>query len=151
MTWLDLGSWISAWVAEETGRQIVEYILDLARWLTGEGTATPGWVSLGLLIALGVVSLAYGVITWRFIHAVNLARDTIRGGASGKITGVRLIDIDRTFATHQNRRGYRGRLGTAWNEFRETALQPPAGSDVLRNTVRPAAFFNREDLGSVHG
>ena len=149
MTRPEPSDWLSAWFADETGIRIVEYILVLARWLTGE--APPGWVSLWLLIALGALSLVYGAITWRFVRAVNSARNTIRGGAAGKITGDRLIDIDRTFAIHHNRRGYRGRLGKAWNEFRETALQPPAGSDVLRNTVRPAAFFNREDLGLEAG
>ena len=149
MTWPDLGPWISAWFADETGRRIVEYILVLARWLTGE--APPGWVSLGLLIALGALSLAYGFISWRFVRAVNAARDTIRGGPGGKITGNRLIDIERAFAGQRGRRGYSSRLATAWSEFKETALQPSAGPGVLRNTVRPAAFFNREDLSLEAG
>ena len=149
MTWLELGDWISAWFADETGEWIVECILVLARWLTGE--APPGWVSLGLLIALVALSLVYGGVTWSFVRAVNSARNTIRGGPGGKITGDRLIDIERAFASQRGRRGYLSRLATAWSEFKETALQPSPRSGVLRNTVRPAAFFNREDLGLEAG
>ena len=149
MTWPDFGPWISAWFADETGKRIVEYILVLARWLTGE--SPPGWVSLGLLIALGALSLVYGGTTWRFVRAVNAARNTIQGGPGGKITGDRLIDIERAFASQRGRRGYPSRLATAWSEFKETALQPSPRTGVLRNTVRPAAFFNREDLGLEAG
>ena len=139
----------AAWFSDETGRLVVEHILTLAGWLTREGT--PGWVSLVLVVVLVVLCLWYGTVTWRFVRAVRSARENLRGGPTGKITRDRLIDIDRAFASSRNPGLFHRRLGKAWLEFKETTLQPATDSEVLRNTVRPAAFFNREDLGLEAG
>ena len=43
---------------------------------------------------------------------------------------------------------YRRPLGVAWGEYHETMVHPEPGSDdVVRNSLRPNAFFDAEDLG----
>ena len=145
MNFLDLPEWAT----NLTGETIVVFILSLARWLTDEGT--PGWVSLGLVVALAVLSLWYEYVTQRFVGAVRSVRAILRVEGDGKITLDRLVDIDGKFAKARARgKFYRG-LENAWREFNETALPPAAASGVLRNTVRPGVFFNREDLGFEAG
>lgn len=140
---------ISVWATNFTGETIVAFILSLARWLTGEGT--PGWVSLGLVVTLVALSLWYKFMTWRFVRAVRSVRRILRIESDGKITRERLADIDRKFGNASRRgRFFRG-LGNAWREFQETALIPTADTAILRNTVRPDIFFNREDLGLEGG
>lgn len=140
---------IPEWAANLTGETIVAFILSLARWLTGEDT--PGWVSLGLVAALAFLSLWYEFLTRRFLGAVRSVRAILRVEGDGKITRDRLVDVDQKFGQAAARgKFYRG-LENAWREFNETALLPESGSGVLRNTVRPGVFFNREDLGFEAG
>ncbi|MCY4350726.1 MAG: hypothetical protein OXC25_12850 [Thiotrichales bacterium] len=132
-----------------SGKSVVEFILDLARLLTGENM--PGWVSLVLVVALVGLSLWYLLITWRFVGAVRSVRAILRTEGDRKITRDRLVDIDREFAQARTQGPFYGRLERAWREFKETALPPLVDSGVLRNTVRPFVFFNREDLGLEAG
>ena len=140
---------LPAWFTNLTGESIVEFILFLAGWLTGEGT--PGWVSLGLVVALVVLWFWYALVTQRFVSAVRWVRAILRIEGNGKITRDRLVDIDREFSQARARGPHHGRLERAWREFNETSLPPAADSEVLRNTVRPVVFFNREDLGLEAG
>ena len=140
---------LPAWFTSLTGESIVEFILFLAGWLTGEGT--PGWVSLGLVVALVVLWVWYTIITQRFVGAVRSLRAILRIEGNGKITRDDLVGIDRNFRQASARGVFHRRLENAWREFNETALPPAADSEVLRNTVRPIVFFNREDLGLEAG
>ena len=140
---------LPAWFTNFTGESIVEFILFLAGWLTGEGT--PGWVSLGLVVALVVLWLWYAIVTQRFVGAVRSVRAILRIEGNGKITRDGLVDIDRKFGQASARGVFHRRLENAWREFNETALSPAADSEVLRNTVRPFVFFNREELGLEAG
>ena len=140
---------IPAWVTNLTGESIVAFILLLAQWLTDKGT--PGWVSLGLVVALAVLWLWYETVTRRFVGAVRSVRAILRIASDGKITRGRLVDIDRGLGQVRVRGRFYRRLENAWREFNETALPPSADSGVLRNTVRPVVFFNREDLGLEAG
>lgn len=140
---------IPVWATDLTGEAIVAFILFLARWLTAEGT--PGWVSLGLVVALAVLWFWYAIITRRFVGAVRSVRAILRVGSAGKITSSRLVDIDRGFGQAHARGKFYLRLQNAWKEFNETTLLPTADSGTLRNTVRPDVFFNREDLGLEAG
>ena len=84
---------------------------------------------------------------WRFRRAVANARQILQIHNRQKITGLRLIDIDRKFEQFSRKAGPRSRLSTAWREFRETTIAPENDTDSLANTERPAAYFNREELG----
>ena len=140
---------LPAWLTNLTGESIVHFILVLAGWLTNEGT--PGWVSLGLVVALGVLWIWYAIVTSRFVGAVRSVRAILRIEGGGKITRGRLVDIERDLGQARTRGAFHRRLENAWREFNETSLPPVANSDVVRNTVRPIVFFNREDLGLETG
>ncbi|MCY4221821.1 MAG: hypothetical protein OXD35_09260 [Thiotrichales bacterium] len=89
-----------------SGKSVVEFILDLARLLTGENM--PGWVSLVLVVALVGLSLWYLLITWRFVGAVRSVRAILRTEGDRKITRDRLVDIDREFAQARRDRSMDG-------------------------------------------
>lgn len=130
------------------GKWVVERILEFAAILTGE--STPGIVSLGLLAALVVLSVWHGVSAWRFRRTVRTCCSILRE-TKGHITGERLIDIDSGFGALKRRKGAGRHLGVAWEEFRETTVEPDGKANVLSNTVRPTVFFAREELGLERG
>ncbi len=135
------------WATSFTGKTIAEFIFSVARWLTGDGT--PGWVSLGLVVALVALSLWYVVITWRFVRAIRSVRGILQIEGKREITRERLVDIESKFVNAGPQgQPYPG-LVNAWREFKETALA--SDTRTLRNTVRPDVFFNREDLGLEGG
>ncbi len=137
------------WFANENGKWMIERILDLAAWLTGE--ATPGWISMVLLAALAMLSIWHVIVAWRFRHAISACR-SILGGTGGHITGERLLDIDSRFKKlKQSKEPWRQHLANAWTEFRETTILPERGTDKLHNTVHPTVFFAREQLGLERG
>ena len=138
-----------AWFEDFSGKSIVDFILSLARSLTREDM--PGWVSLVLVVALVGLSLWYDIVTRRFVGAVRSVRMILRIEADGKFTRDRLVDIDRAFGQARARGALYRQLVNTWREFNETALPPASDSGVLRNTVRPVVFFNREDLGLEAG
>ena len=138
-----------AWLEDFSGKSVVDFILFLAGLLTDKDM--PGWVSLVLVLFLVGLSLWYHIVTHRFVGAVRSIRAILRVDGGRKITRNRLVDIDRDFAQAGARGSHHARLERAWREFNETALSPVADSGILRNTVRPVVFFNREDLGLEAG
>ena len=136
------------WISGVEGASIVRWIVDLAAWLTGEGT--PGLVSVFLVFVLVVLSIYHLVSTWRFRRAVGACR-SVFPEEPGHITGAHLISIDSHFKALRSSGGWRRRLGVAWAEFRETTVGPERESDRLDNTVRPTLFFSREELGLERG
>ena len=138
-----------AWLDNFSGKSVVDFILFLAGTLTDKDM--PGWVSLVLVVALVWLSFWYHLVTRRFVGAVRSVRAILRVEGDDKITRDRLVDIDRELAQARVRGPFYGRLESAWREFNETALAPVADSGILRNTVRPVVFFNREDLGLEAG
>ena len=138
-----------AWLGDFSGKSIVDFILTVAGTLTEEDM--PGWVSLVLAVALAVLSVWYLIVTWRFIGAVRSVRAILRTEDGNKITRNHLLKIDRELSHARTRGSFFQQLESAWREFNETALPPLIDSGVLRNTERPAVFFNREDLGLEAG
>ena len=133
----------------DLGRQIVEFVLGLAKLLFTDESA-PGWASLVLLAALVVLSIWHHLSASRLGRAVDAAQRVLNSG-NGHITSERLVHIDAGFQNFKNTRGPRHRLAVAWGEFRETSIPPMPESDRLSNTVRPAAFFHHEELGLDRG
>ena len=135
----DLGGWI------------VEFILDTAgRWFTSE--SRPGWISLGMIAVLAAASIWHRSSAWMFCRSVHNACSILQAG-NGHITGERLTVIDAGFRNLKSvkRKGPRRRLAVVWEEFRETTIPPARETDRLSNTVRPTAFFHREELGLDRG
>ena len=135
----DLGGWI------------VERILHLAAFFFTSESA-PGWMSLGLVTALVWLSMWHFLSASRLCRAVSAAGSILQAG-NGHITGERLTVIDAGFRNLKSvkKKGPRHRLAVVWEEFRETTIPPVRETDRLSNTVRPTAFFHREELGLDRG
>ena len=135
----------------DLGELIVERILRFAAFLFTSESA-PGWMSLVLVVALVVLSIWHGLSAFWLRRAVGAARSILQTG-NGRITGERLTGIDAGFRKLKSVKGKgpRHRLAVAWEEFRETSIPPARETDRLSNTVRPAAFFHREELGLDRG
>ena len=138
---------------EDLGRQIVVLVRGIAEFLfTEESQSAPGWVSLVLVAALVVLSMWHLLSALRAGSAVRAAQKVLDAG-SGHITVERLMRVDAGFQGLKSakNKGPRHRLAVAWEEFRETSILPGPESGRLSNTVRPAAFFHREELGLDRG
>lgn len=133
------------------GGWIVGRILHFAAFLFTSDSA-PGWMSLGLVAALVALSIWHGLSAFRLRRAVRAARSILQAG-NGYITGERLAGIDAGFRKLKSVKGKgpRHRLAVVWEEFRETSIPPVRETERLSNTVRPAAFFHREELGLDRG
>ncbi len=138
------------------GETITNFILNLAQELTGTGKTgahTPGWISFYLVISLIVLSLWYWAYTQRFIRTVRSFWEIFHFESEKKFTFDRLFEIEKKLKKIGKHSQHHRRLEKAWRKFSETAIQPADDStkDVLRNTLRPAVFFNRDELGLEAG
>ena len=136
---------------EDLGGQIVDLVRGIAGFLFTNESA-PGWASLVLVATLIVLWMWHRFTALRLGSAVRAARAVLDAG-SGHITVERLMRIEAGFLEIKGakNRGPRHRLAVAWEEFRETSILPGPEIDRLSNTVRPAAFFHREELGLDRG
>ena len=134
-------------------REIILFGADLLReeW-------TPGAVSLGIVGLALVVVIYLGFRDWQRARALAWARRVVSTAENRKDFAQKFIEVDRAFnlVRDSNRRWPasiaqredRRPLGVAWGEYRETMVVPAPGSGgVVRNSLRPGAFINAEDLG----
>ena len=142
---------------DDLGQQFGELVLDVAAFLFAQeladgvrGAESAGWASLVLLAVLATLSAWHGFSAHRLGRAVKAARTVLESG-SGHITRTRLVDIDAGFQKLKDSGGPRRRLAIAWEEFSETSIPPENERDQLSNTVRPAAFFHRDEFGLDRG
>lgn len=129
---------------ESLGTTIKVAILHLAANLAGE--YMPGLVALGLGISAVVLGLCAVIILTRRKRAIRRFRKRLP--RDDKATNFLHARDQITAWSKAPRRGAADRnLAQAWQEFDETLVldetqDPPA----LRNSVRPGAFFNIDDL-----
>ncbi|RLL73041.1 MotA/TolQ/ExbB proton channel family protein [Paenirhodobacter hankyongi] len=132
-------------IFDSIGLPVVHAVLFIAAALKNE--SAPGLVVILLVLGL----LGFSFFTWRImrhraklLQRVNKAlvgispEEFAQGGRERFSAELHEIAKGNTGAT----------LREAWDEFSETTIvddltEPP----VLRNTVRPATFFNLDDLG----
>ena len=131
------------------GELIVDFILWIASVLRDRGA--PGWFSLGIVFVWLFLSAWYQRATMRFCTAVNQTLSLFPASPEEKITNQSLLDIDRELAISRSNQDVPRTLANAWNEFRETTVDPTDSSHPPRNTVRPSNFFNLLDLGVDSG
>lgn len=120
-----------------------DLILEFAALLASD--AVPGLVALGLVI-LATISAAWAVYTFRTrIRAVRQLRSRLRAIEGRSLPEAR-ESISAWFSA--NRKGTaKESLAEAWDEFNETLfIDDTQDKPVLRNAVRPATFFNLDDL-----
>ncbi|MDZ4392046.1 hypothetical protein [Cypionkella sp.] len=123
---------------------VKDHILALASLLVGD--AFPGLV----VLAISFVALLCGVWAYatfqRRINAVNrltarLAKPEAGGSLLQGREAITAWFVDQPKGTAAES------LSDAWDEFNETLfIDETQGAPVLRNAVRPAAFFNLDDL-----
>jgi len=120
-----------------------EMILAFAARLAGD--AIPGLVALGLVATASLLA-GWAFFTFRNrIKAVEKLRARLKAIEDRPLTEGR-DTISAWFATSKKSKPTNS-LADAWDEFNETLfLDETQGVPVLRNAVRPAAFFNLDDL-----
>lgn len=137
MNLTDWNEWIG--VGERVGREILWFanLIVADHW--------PGLISLSFLIAALLVSV---VIWWQSrasISALDQAAQAAKSARSSR-QGLDLVTLSIKL---RHIRGESGRrLEHAFAEFRETLIEIGRSDDSkVRNSIRPSAFLNAEDLG----
>jgi len=132
-----------------TGTSVRDVVLAAASLLRQE--FVPGLVSLALLIVLVFCTFRFALRMRNRVAALNrIAKEITRHRDAAELSA-RITDIDRNIKG-LGASGAKGRVAAAWREFRETLVpHEEAGQVILRNSVRPSAFFNVEDLGFSPG
>lgn len=132
-----------------TGTAVRDVVLAVASLLRQE--FVPGLVSLALLIVLIFCVLRFAVsMRNRVVALKRVAREITKYRTAAELSA-RITDVDRNIARFGSS-GAKGRVAAAWREFRETLVpHEEDGQVILRNSVRPSAFFNIEDLGFSAG
>lgn len=132
-----------------TGTSVRDVVLAAASLLRQE--FVPGLVSLALLLVLVFCIFRFAVSMRNRVVALNRVAKEITSHRTAAELSARITDVDRNIA-HFGTSGAKGRVAAAWREFRETLVpHEEAGQVILRNSVRPSAFFNIEDLGFSAG
>ncbi|MBB5753357.1 hypothetical protein [Prosthecomicrobium pneumaticum] len=138
------------------GGRILEIVQGIGLWVRSNvlwgagllrGESAPGLVSLALLVVLALSLLVFvGGIRSRVRALVWLDRAVRRHGDEHAFSA----GLDRLTAEieRDGRRGNREKVAGVWREFSETLIvEDGGGRPIYRNSVRPAAFFNLEDMG----
>lgn len=129
------------------GESARDVILGGASWL--KAGFVPGLVAMMLALVLAAVLSHLWWCTVRRLSALQALNGRIRSLTGEEGLARDILGIDQEMADWtQGRHPERRTVGAAWEEYRETVVTPDDGSaPVLRNTVRPAMFFNIDDLG----
>jgi len=125
------------------GTKVRDSILSFAKLITLD--YWPGLISFGLVAVLVVLLLRIGGVTWERWRVLDKTANLVRDAGDAAGFQMRLHVIEK--ALHQsNSRSWR-RLAATFTEFRETLIEPARDGDShVRNSVRPSAFFNLDDL-----
>lgn len=121
------------------GNAVAEAILALAGLLAD--SATPGLVSLALVLVLAIQTVRFAWWAQERQGALRAFEAAVVGGGEAPFA-----EIEKAVAKSLERPGEPAKaLREAWREFGETLVQDQRG--VIRNSVRPSAFFGLEELG----
>ncbi|MDB5590375.1 MAG: hypothetical protein JWR86_900, partial [Enterovirga sp.] len=125
------------------------FILHVAELLRNE--AIPGLVATTLVISLVVAGVAYGRGVLARVSAARMLRAIVQKAADEASFGRSIVDLDAEILKSGGK-GARKQVATAWDKYRETLVEHDEdGVTILRNSVRPAVFFNADDLGFTPG
>jgi methyl-accepting chemotaxis protein len=132
-------------IVSAIGIWVRDFVLTLAGAL--KQPEAPGFVTLGLLIALLAGLIVYLSAVHRRTAALRWLNRTLAQGMNGKASGTDLSSLEARLKTETSAAERRALL-TAWNEYRDTLVphRAPDGDWALRNAIRPSVFFNVEDL-----
>lgn len=109
--------------------------------------AVPGLIAVVLVALLITLTILYGRDIATRVSAVRMLRGVVRKAADEASFGRSIADLDAEIL-RSGGRGARKQVATAWDKYRETLVEhDEGGTTILRNSVRPAVFFNADDLG----
>lgn len=131
MDWAFWGTWVK------------DGIFWAAQFITWD--YVPGLISLALLVLLAILVCAISAIALQRRGLLRKAARRVRAAGDAAGFQSQLHDIQRDL---QEGGGSAGRhLAESFAEYRETLIEPPRhGEGHVRNSVRPSAFFNLDDL-----
>lgn len=120
------------------------FVLWLAGFLRDE--AAPGFVSIALLLGLVAALVHLWLSVWQRRAALRWLRRLVATADGEADFSDRIVDLDQRVENEGNS-GSRRTIAAAWHEYRQTLVaHEEAGRIIQRNAVRPAVFFNLEDL-----
>lgn len=133
----------------EIGREVRELVISMAKLLKDE--AAPGFVVLFLVLTL-IGSLAYFMFQVRGRLKAIRALERLISRIKDPIQFTQSVDSIEASLGKIRRSRPLNQVATAWKEYRETFVpHEEAGTFIIRNSVRPSAFFNLEDLHFTAG
>ena len=126
------------------GEAVKLAVLFVAKLLIND--AVPGFVVVGLAGAFLIAVITYRRDVSARTRALKWLQARLREtNTPVEFTG-KVNELDAEIRARVNIKQYRA-IGNAWSEYRETMIPYGEGADrILRNSVRPSAFFNTEDL-----
>lgn len=131
------------------GVPVVEIVLKIAGFLKSDGA--PGIVAFVLVLAMLIVGALFWMRTNKQIRAIKSLRRLLSDIGTGRDFAEHFNEIEaRLNAAGKTRGKAISAVATAWSEYAETVIveTDPDGRPVaVRNSVRPSAFFNGEDIG----
>ncbi len=133
-------------IAFDPGEATVHVITRLAGALVSE--ASPGWVSLGLLVGLIFALVRLSSVNRLHAAAFEFLQGSLaKAGRDGAFAKT-MDEVDAALKQAGQRDTARKAVATAWSKCREThIIDETDGTPVIRNAVRPSVFFTLEDLG----
>jgi predicted nucleic acid-binding Zn-ribbon protein len=131
-------------LVREVGLWVKNAVLNLASLLRDE--SAPGVVSLGLLFLLLGCFVLFGWTTYRRRSALIWIKQEFRNAFNEGPYEAAVVALGAALRNVRDRGAYKP-VVTAWKEYSDTLVRHAQdGHVVLRNAVRPSAFFNLDDL-----
>ncbi|WP_102107404.1 hypothetical protein [Oceaniglobus roseus] len=129
------------------GEGAVAFIIGIAQLLT-KSSSSPGIVAIIFALLLLIASAVLVTKTNRQRRAVGEVRRAVLQHNSIVSFAANFEEFRAEIAPLAERAGPRRDLWEAWDEFSETIVPDDVDGQLrLRNSIRPAAFLNVEDLG----
>ena len=109
----------------------------------------PGWISIIIFLVFLVTVLLAGRRLLKGMPALRWLEDRLMQMEGEEAFKEQEPGLTSQFREMKGRKGFEP-VVVAWCKFQET-LVPSSDDKIMRNSVRPAAFFNIEDLGGGPG
>ncbi|MFC3167722.1 hypothetical protein [Paracoccus fontiphilus] len=132
---------------EHAGLLLKNGIIAVAEALT-LSDSRPGQIAGLFALSTAILGALYYMQTRRQMNAVNLLDQKIRAFPDILSFAEGYPDLIHTLRTQFRKKGPRESVFEAFDEFNETVVSDDIDGPLrMRNSIRPAAFLNIEDLG----
>lgn len=132
------------------GDTFLHGVLWTARLLVGE--SAPGYVGLILLSWLVAAAAIYTGATLRQRQAITALRKIVGRHSDARQFAAGIDEVSSELAASGRKGADFSAIVAAWQEYRETIVFDDQGGEIVgRNSIRPSAFLNADDLGFTPG